>query len=486
MVYHKGVVDYGKIDLSKASREELLALIAQQATLIAELQARVKALEAQLARDSHNSHRPPSTDHSRRRTKSLRHPSGKKPGGQPGHPGQTLCLVDAPDHLVEHRPQACASCGTTLPDSAPREVERRQVVDLPPLRLEVTEHQVHRVSCPNCGHTTSGSFPADVTQLVQYGPRLQALVVYLLAYQLLPYERTQQMVSDLFGVAPSPGTFETMVERCAAELVEPEAQIKRAIIKAEVAHFDESGFYIAGERRWLHVASTPRLTYYAAHRNRGKVATDKVAILPTFSGYAIHDAWSAYLAYKVCRHGLCNAHHLRELTFLEEQESQRWAKTMRLLLLWAKRRVDEAKRADKSHLDARTRQVIEQRYQRILVVGFRLNPPPAGPRPPGQRGPRKQTKARNMLERLQNHQDAVLAFVDDFRVPFDNSLAERDIRMLKLKQKISGCFRSEHGADAFCRIRGYLSTLRKQAVPMLAALDRALRGNPLTPALSPV
>jgi transposase len=179
-------------------------------------------------------------------------------------------------------------------------------------------------------------------------------------------------------------------------------------------------------------------------------------------------------------------HHLRELVFLEEQEGQRWAKTMRILLLWAKRRVDEAKRVGKSQLEAKTLRVLEQRYQRVLAVGLKLNPPPEEPRPPGKRGRRKQTKARNMLERLQRHQAAVLAFAYDFRVPFDNSLAERDIRMIKLKQKISGCFRSEHGAEAFCRIRGYLSTLRKQALPMLAALERALGGKPIIPGLSPV
>jgi len=482
-------MDYGKMDLmdlSGATRDELLAIILQQAQLIAELRARVKALEDQLAKDSHNSHRPPSTDPPRQRTKSLRRPSGKKPGGQPGHPGQTLCLAEQPDHVVEHRPDECASCGTSLTGVASSEVERRQIIDLPPLRLEVTEHQVHRICCPKCDQTSSGLFPVDVAQLIQYGPRVQALVVYLLVYQLLPYDRTQQMLSDLFGQAPSPGTLGTVVERCADRLAETEGLIKQSIIKAEVVHFDESGLKIEGDLRWLHTAGTPKLTFYATHPKRGKVATDELDILPRFSGYAIHDGWRAYLTYRDCRHGLCNAHHLRELVFLEEQECQRWAKTMRLLLLWVKRRVDEAKQVGQTELEAKTRQVIEQRYQRILAAGFQQNPPPQEPRAPGKRGPPKKTKARNMLERLKNHQAAVLAFVYDFRVPFDNSLAERDIRMLKLKQKISGCFRSEHGAEAFCRIRGYLSTLRKQTLPMLAALECALRGTPLIPALSPV
>lgn len=485
-------MDVTNINLTNATRDELLriiadqrAIIAMQAQVIASLQARVQELEDRLAVDSHNSHKPPSTDSARPRPRSLRQPSDKKPGGQPGHPGQTLRLVDRPDRVTKHRPDKCAGCGTSLADMEPAGVERRQVIDLPPLQFEVVEHRAEHISCPCCGQSTVGTFPPEVAQPVQYGPRVQALGVYLQAYQLLPYDRTQDLLQDLCGTAPSTGTLQTAMERCATQLVEPEARIKEAVRKAEVAHFDETGFYIGGKRHWLHVSSTPTLTYYGWHPNRGKAATDGLGILPEFGGRAIHDGWSTYFGYEDCEHGLCNAHHLRELTFVEEQHQQPWATAMKDLLLTIKGRVDEAKVVGRTDLDVGTLQGFEDRYRQILSEGLVQNPPPEEPRPPGQRGRRKQSKARNLLERLSNHQPSVLAFMHDFRVPFDNSQAERDIRMVKVQQKISGCFRSDHGATAFCRIRSYLSTLRKQGHPMLTAIERAFTGNPLLPALVP-
>lgn len=477
-------------DLRNASREGLLAIIAEQARVIADwratvaaLQARVKELEDRLALDSHNSSKPPSTDNSRRRTRSLRQPSGKKPGGQPGHPGQTLQLSASPDQVVKHRPEQCATCGASLAEATVTDVARRQVIDLPPLKLEVVEHQVVQLQCPCCGQANAGEFPPAVEHMVQYGPRLQGLGVYLLARQLLPYERIQETLTDLFGAAPSAGTLQSAVERCAVRLAPLEAKIKVAISKAAVAHFDESGFYVEGQRKWLHVASTAQLTHYGCHANRGKKATDELDILPQFRGRAVHDAWSTYLAYEDCSHAFCNSHHLRELTFLEEQDGQAWAPEMKQLLLAGKGEVATAQAAGQSQLAGPVLQALQERYQQILAAGFGQNPLPAAPRPPGHKGRRKKSKARNLLERLDGQREAVLAFLQDFRVPFDNSQAERDIRMLKVQQKISGCFRSDHGATAFCRIRGYLSTLQKQGHPLLAALERVFMGNPLTPAL---
>lgn len=478
------------MELTSASRDELLAVITTQqvviraqAEQIAVLEARVKALEDRQAQDSHNSSKPPSSDLGRPRPRSLRPLSGKKPGGQPGHPGQTLRLVEQPDEIVEHRPEQCAACGRSLAGVPESKAERRQVIDLPPMQLEVIEHQAASVACPGCGEVTSGAFPPEVAQPVQYGPRIQGLGVYLVTYQLLPYERTHDLIADLFGAGPSAGTLQTAVERGAAGLVEVEGQIKQAISTAEVAHFDETGFHIGGQRDWLHVASTPELTYYAWHHHRGKAATDAIGILPGFAGWAIHDAWSAYLTYDQCQHGLCNAHHLRELTFVEEQDQQTWATAMKELLLAIHAGVAEAKAAGRTELDDATRQAFEARYQEILDEGLARNPPPAEPRPPGQRGRCKQSKAKNLLDRLSRHRSAVLAFMGDFRVPFENSQAERDIRMLKVQQKISGCFRSDQGATAFCRIRGYLSTLRKQGQPMLTAMERVFTGTPLVPTL---
>lgn len=481
-------MDRANIDLNHATREQLLEIIAVQAEIIAGLQANIKILEARikeledrLAANSRNSSKPPSTDNSRPRPRSLRKPSGKKPGGQVGHPGQTLRLVDKPDRIIQHRPDECAGCGASLAGAAATEVARRQVIDLPPLKLEVVEHQAEHISCPACGHSTSGKFPAEVIQPVQYGPQIQGLGVYLQTYQMVPFERTQEILQDLFGAAPSTATLQTGIERCAAWLVETEAQIKEAVSKAEVGHFDETGIYVAGQRNWLHVGSTQMLTHFGWHQNRGKAATDELGILPEFTGCAVHDGWSAYFRYDGCRHALCNAHHLRELTFIEERDEQPWAATMKELLLMIKEQVQEAKSVGQACLDEAIRQGFEDRYQRILDEGFAHNPSSERPRPAGQRGPRKQSKARNLLERLSQHQEVVLAFMNDFRVPFDNSQAERDIRMVKVQQKISGCFRSDHGATAFCRIRSYLSTMRKQGYPMLAALVSVFTGNPLLP-----
>lgn len=483
-------MDLRDIDLSTASSDELLTIIAQQQAIMAAqaqaitaLQARVKELEGRLTMDSRNSHKPPSTDASRRRTQSLRRPSGKKPGGQPGHPGQTLRMAAEPDTVMEHRPEGCASCGASLAGVVPIKVERRQVIDLPPLHWETIEHRVEHLCCPACGHATAGVFPPEARQMVQYGPHVRGLLVYLLVQQLLPYDRAEQMLSDLFGTAPSAATFAGAVEDCAAGLDAVETQIKQSIVTADVAHFDETGFYIEGKRQWLHVASTPLLTYYTAHPQRGKTATDAAGILPQFTGCAIHDGWSTYFGYDGCAHGLCNAHHLRELTYQEEQEGQPWARKLQDLLLEMKRATEEAQLAGQTALSASTLRDFDGRYGQILDEGLTLHPPAIERRSPGQRGPIKQSKARNLLERLRDHRASVLAFLYDFRVPFENSQAERDIRMMKVKQKISGCFRSAHGAAAFCRIRGYLSTLRKQGHPMLAALRRVFMGDPLIPAI---
>jgi transposase len=472
------------MELQGASRADLIAYIEQLHAQIALLTARIAELEDRLAADSHNSSKPPSSDPSRRRTRSLRQRSGKRPGGQPGHRGQSLPPVAEPDRVVVHRPAACGVCGAPLDGEGTPTGERRQVVDLPPLRAEVVEHRTTALACPACGGTTRGAFPPGVAQPVQYGPRIQALAVYLREYQLLPSERTGELLGDVFGAAPAEATVEAAVGRCAAGLAPTEAAIKAAIGQSGVAHFDETGLYVRGRRDWLHTASTPTLTYYAWHRRRGKQATDSIGILPGFRGRAVHDAWSAYFAYAGCTHALCNAHHLRELTFIAEQGHQPWATDMKALLRAMRRQVARAKAAGQATLDGPTRQALVARYAATLAAGLAANPPPA-PHAPGQRGRLKQSKARNLLERLRIHQDAVLAFLDDFAVPFDNSQAERDIRMAKVQQKISGCFRSAAGAGAFCRIRGYISTLRKQGQPVLPALQRVFTDAPVLLRLTP-
>lgn len=474
---------------------------------VATLTRRVTHLEHRLALDSHNSSKPPSSDWGSRgkpAPRSLRPApgtSGRRPGGQPGHPGTTLRLVDTPDRLVVHHPAQCAACGValTLADGGERVgAERRQVVDLPPLALEVTEHRVVHVACAACGVETAGVFPVEVSQPVQYGDRVRAAAVYLHDYQLLPYARATELLDDLFGtggargtggLAPCARTVQAAESTCAAGLASVEAAIKEALQQAGVAHFDETSVRVDGHREWLHVTSTATLTHYGVHPKRGRGATDALGILPVFTGTAAHDAWAPYFTYDDCTHALCNAHLLRELVYLHEQHHQAWADELATLLVTGKDLVDTARAAGQDHLDAVLRATLDAHYDHLLAQGWAANPPPAPPptgTPPAppRRGRHTQTKAQNLLDRLGTRRREVLAFLDDFAVPFDNNQAERDLRMLKVQQKISGGFRSPAGAAAFARIRGYLSTLRKQGLPVLHALERVFAGSPLVPSFA--
>ncbi len=453
------------------------AALREQVTALME---RVRELEARLAKDSHNSGKPPSSDGLARKTRSLRQRSGKKPGGQIGHRGETLRLVATPDAVVEHRPVVCAACQTALSEEAQVVLrERRQVQDLPPLRLSVTEHQALHVACPACQVVSVGAFPAEVPSRAQYGPRLRAWAVYLVEQQLVPYGRVRQVLADLFGVQLSRGTLVAWVGQAAATLEPVEVQIKAALGQAPVLHSDETGVRHSGHLAWAHVACTDRLTHYAIHAKRGSAATDAIGILPTYTGVSVHDGWKPYQANTTCRHALCNIHHLRELTFVEEQYQQAWARELKHLLLDMKATVEQARTQAQDRLPATARDALVARYDALMGIGLAANPPPE--RAPHQRGRIKQSPVRNLLERLWLGREQVLAFLDDFTIPFDNNQAERDLRMLKVQQKISGCFRSDTGSDAFARIRGYLSSLNKQGTALLSALETVFAGQPLYP-----
>lgn len=455
--------------------------IAAQQQVMATLSARVKDLEDRGHTTSHNSSKPPSSDGLRRPPRSLRQSSGKKPGGQPGHAGSALHMVEEPDCVITHSPAVCAHCQASLADVPAGGYERRQVLDLPPLRLEATEHRAEEKTCPACQGRTRGVFPPAVTTRVQYGPQLKALLVYLLTYQLLPLERASEMVADLFGATLSEGTLQAAVETCAETLAEVEAQIKEQLGAEAVLHNDETGVRVAGTLHWLHVTSTALLTHYAVHAKRGRVAMTAIGILPTFAGTSVHDGLAAYRQYG-CGHALCNAHHLRELTAIEEHDHQPWATQMKELLLEIKDHVATQRAAGRQRIAPEVRQDFIQRYQHILDAGFAANPPPDPARGPPKRGRGKQSKAKNLLDRLRTDQAAVLAFMEDWRVPFDNNQAERDLRMVKVQQKVSGCFRTPQGAATFCRVRGYLSTLRKHGEQLLPALHRVFTGHPPLPA----
>ncbi|MBA3241372.1 MAG: IS66 family transposase [Acidobacteria bacterium] len=440
------------------------------------LRRRNAELEALGTKDSHNSSRPPSTDPPwRKRTKSLRRPSGRGPGGQAGHPGHTLRLTQKPTRVVIHRPVQCRHCLSPLREGRSIDVERRQVIDLVPARLRVTEHRVEVVRCSACGRRTKAAFPAGVRATVQYGPRVIARALYLHDYQLLPYARTAEAMRELFGCAVSTGTLSTAVRQCASGLVETELKIKRGLRRSSVIHADETGLRVEGQLHYVHVASTPRLTHYGADARRGKAAIDEIGILPQYRGTCVHDGWLSYTFYPKCRHALCGAHLLRELIYFEElsEETKAWAGPLKELLLEMK---DEAERVcaqGEKRLTAERLAPLTASYDKLVAAGLKAQPPPEVPEQVRRQG-------RNLLLRLGRRKEEVLRFLSDFSVPFDNNQAERDLRMIKLRQKTSGCFRTEEGARRFCRIRSYVSTARKQGKGVLRALEGACRGAPLS------
>ncbi len=456
--------------------QEMLLLLTEQTKevqhQITALKNQIRELEARLNKDSHNSSKPPSSDGLGKKPTphSLRQKTGRKQGEQKGHPGNTLSFSASPDHSIPHIPTCCAGCGASLEGAVVVAQQHRQVVDLPPLRLEVTQHIAQSRRC-GCGVTTTAAFPQAAEEPIQYGPRLKALGVYLRDYQLLPFARTSQLLTDVFGATLCKAT----LRACCARLEPVSETIRKALIASPVLHCDETGMRVEGKLHWVHSASTSTLTYYTCAPSRGKKGSDAAGVLPSFTGTAVHDGWCSYGQYG-CGHALCNAHHLRELIPFSE-EGALWAGKMISLLVEIKTSVERARSKRREHLSPLLEAHFEGRYQKLLKQGYAANPPPKDP-PRDKRGRPKQTPARNLLLRLDTHRKQVLAFMYDFAIPFDNNLAERDLRMIKLRQKISGGFRTLSGAADFCRLRSYLSSLRKQGKNILAALESVFRGCP--------
>ncbi len=459
--------------------EEAWDIISVLVERIIELEEQVVDLQSRLNKDSHNSGKPPSSDGLKKpqRTKSQRLKSNREAGGQKGHEGETLRAVEKPDKIIRYTPDQCGQCGNSLQNVVADSTEHRQIFDIPPVNICVTEHQVNTVCCPYCGEKNSADFPAEVTASVGYGHNIRALALYMLNQQLIPYERVSEIFQDCFNLSISCGTLFSFQERCFDKLAPISEEIKQYICDANVVNFDESGLRCAGLLNWLHVASCQFATFYSVNAKRGQDAMEAIGILSEFKGTAVHDHWKSYFDF-LCQHALCNAHHLRELTFISEEKNEPWAEEMKQLLLTMYLTVETSKNLSLSSIPTTELHQLEMKYQLILNTGFAyhslLDPLPKN----GTRGRQKQRPGKNLLDRLRFKQSETLLFLYDFSVPFTNNLAEQDIRMIKVKQKISGCFRSLHGADMFCRIRSYLSTARKNGINSLHALKVATLAPP--------
>jgi transposase len=461
--------------------EQLRQANAKLTAANAALGARVAELERRLGKDSSNSSRPPSSDGlgkppARRRE---RRRDGRAPGKQPGAPGAHLAQVADPDEVVVHRPVVCAGCGGDLTLAPVTGVEARQVFDLPQVRLWVCEHRAERRQCA-CGQVTAGVFPSQARAAACYGAGVRGLASYLMVQHHLPVERAAQVLGDALGAGVSVGMLAGLGAEAAGGLGGFVERVREQLTRSQVAHFDETGARVTGRLHWVHSASTELLSLFTVHAKRGVAAMDAAGVLPRFQGVAVHDGWSPYWRYPKARHALCAAHLLRELEAVAGLPGQGWAAELGEWFTIACATTAAARDAGADRLEATVLAGLTDRYDRILAAGRAANPLP--PRPPGRRRRRRRSPAVCLLERLHAHRGEVLRFLEDMRVPPTNNLAERDIRMVKLQQKISGCWRTLDGAQAFLTVRSYISTARKHGINPLAALRRLFEGDPWMPA----
>jgi transposase len=443
---------------------------------LAGLQSQVEALAAQAKTNSRNSSKPPSSDGlAKPAPKSLRKKSGRKPGRPKGQPGATMQLSDHPDKTVKHRPRRCSRCGKSLRRAAVTETERRQVTDIPPVRAVVTEHQLLTLKC-GCGCETKAQAPDGVTAPVQYGPRIMGAGVYLWHGQFLSRDRACQALSEMFGCAPSPGALAAAARKTAGLISPALKAVTGHLVKAEVAHFDETGFRTAGRLAWVHSASAGKFALFTVHAKRGKEGMKAAGVLPSFTGIAVHDAWAPYDTFEnVAGHALCGAHVLRELVAVTETGTdldRTWAQQAIDALLALDEAAGAARQAGKAVTGEALREKHEDWYRKAAETGIALN---------AARHGKLQQKRHALATRMKNREDDYLRFARDLRVPFSNNAAEQSIRMCKLRIKISGCMRSMTGAEEFCAIRSYLATAARHGIGALEALTTAFQGQPWIP-----
>ena len=459
----------------RPSYEELAALVVRQAEQIEQLMGEVAELKRQLGLNSRNSSKPPSSDSPfvKPAPRSLRRKSGRKPGGQPGHPGSTLALVANPDKRLRHEPGPCGACGSDLADAPEVGAQRRQVFDLPPMTVQVTEHQLIARRCA-CGTTTCGTAPAGVTAPVQYGPRITAIILYLYVGQFLSKKRTAAALAELFGTPVSEGTVAAMTRRAADGLDDFLGLLRDRIAEAEVAGFDETGLRVAGKLHWVHCARTDKYTLITCHAKRGTKGIDDAGVLKRFRGIAVHDAWAPYDTYTDVDHQLCCAHALRELQAIADTAPAEaewcWAEQAADALVAMQRLVTESVDAGVDAVDVEALEEQIQLYRSAAQIGTTQT---------AARSNTVMKKHNALARRLLERQDDYLRFTTDWRIPADNNGSERDIRMVKLRQKVSGCLRTFTGATQFSAIRSYLSTAAKHGHHLVMLAE----GQPWLPAI---
>ena len=455
-------------------RQELADAVAE----LARAAGRIAELEDRLRKTSRNSSVQPSADGLAKpppRSRSLRKKTGRKPGGQDGHPGQTLAQVAKPDLEVRHEPGSCSGCGAGLAGRPVTAVERRQVFDLPPVKVTVTEHQLIEREC-GCGRRTRGAAPGGAEAPVQYGPRVAAVIIYLYIGQFLSRKRTAQALAELFGVPLSPGTVAGITARAAGKLDGFLERVRGNIAASDVAGFDETGFRVEGRLHWVHCARTGKYTLLMVHPRRGRKAMEAMGVLPSFAGIAVHDAWAPYDTYSSPDHQLCCAHALRELQAVTDSAPAGqwcWAAQAADALTGMQALVSDAIAQGRDAADPAALAAQIHSYRSAVLLGARQTAARSGP---------LMRKHHALARRLAGRQDDYLRFTADWRIPADNNGSERDIRMAKLKQKVSGCLRTITGARQFCAIRSYLSTAAKHGLTFISALVMLTEGQPWMPA----
>ncbi|BBI31891.1 IS66 family transposase [Cohnella abietis] len=452
----------------------LLTVIDKQEKQIEKLEKRVHELERQLGQNSNNSSKPPSSDGFRKPT-NLRQPGGKK-GAPKGHDGHTLRFSTDPDEIVIHSVSSCSNCASSLASVTATRYIKRQVFDLPLPRLVVTEHRAEEKCCPTCRTRQSAAFPTRVNAPVQYGDSFTAWTAYLNVYQLLPLDRISRLFADLTGQRPSETTLITQLSTMADVALRMEPAIREQLVKQPVLHADETGMRTNGKKQWLHTLSNDQWTLLSlAEKRCGQTLVD-MGVLPVYDGVLVHDCCLAYFkpVFKFS-HALCNAHLLRECQGIAEHDRHKWATQMKELLQRSWVLAKKSRAADVA-LTEEVLTEIDVRYDAILALGKTEWVKDAVRAKTGPKGRKCKSKAANLGQRFEQHKVSILRFLRDARIPFDNNQAERDIRMSKVKQKISGCFRTNEGGQRFASIRGFISTLLKQQLPLHASLVSALRG----------